>query len=275
MDGGMAARRPFYSWRTCMPAQMTTWKTGDVNVRLFRAGSGIKLVFLHGAAGLQASGPFFETLARQYDVMAFEHPGFGKSDNPASIRNMADMAMYYLDVLDALDGAPCHLIGHSLGGWIAAEVAVRNSSRLASLTLLAPAGVRLKGVPIGDNFIWSPEETVRNLYHDASLAESVLAKTPSEEDAALALVNRYMAAKLAWEPRWFNPALARWLHRIKIPTLLMWGENDKLLPAAYASVWADHIPQLTRALIPHCGHLPHVEKADEVSRVILGFLNGR
>ena len=104
-------------------------------------------------------------------MLVLEHPGFGKSDGPDTIRNVADVAMYYLDVLDGLNAGKVHLIGHSLGGWIAAEVAVRNCQHLASLTLLAPAGIRVKGVPCGDNFIWSPAETARNLFYDQSYAE--------------------------------------------------------------------------------------------------------
>jgi pimeloyl-ACP methyl ester carboxylesterase len=258
-----------------MPAELTTWKTGDVNVRMLKAGSGPRLLFLHGAAGLPPWNSFFDELAKRFEVFALEHPGFGKSDDPPRLRTVSDMAMYYLDVLEAMDGAPVHVVGHSLGGWIAAEAAIRNSSLMSSLTLIAPAGVRRKGFPMGDNFIWSPEETVRNLYHDASVAEAVLANTPSEEDVELALVNRYAAAKLAWEPRWFSPALARWLRRIKARTLMVWGENDKLLPAAYAEVWAEGVPNLKRAMISQCGHLPHVEKAADVSRIVLDFLDGR
>jgi pimeloyl-ACP methyl ester carboxylesterase len=258
-----------------MPAELTTWKTGDVSVRLQKAGSGPRLLFLHGAAGLPPWGPFFEKMAARFEVWALEHPGFGNSDDHPRLRTVADVALYYLDVLEALGGAPVHVVGHSLGGWIAAEAAIRNSALMSSLTLIAPAGVRRKGVPMGDNFIWSPEETVRNLYHDAAFAEAVLAKTPTEEETDLALANRFAAAKLAWDPRWFSPALSRWLHRIKTRTLLVWGENDKLLPAAYADVWAEGVPNLSRAMIPQCGHLPHVEKAEDASRIVLDFLDGR
>ncbi len=130
----------------------------------------------------------------------------------------------------------------------------------------------MKGVPIGDNFIWSPEETVRNLYHDQSLAEQILARTPNEEEAELVLKNRFMAAKLGWEPRWFNPALERWLHRLQVPTLVLWGENDKLLPSRYAALWGERVPDARIELIPQCGHLPHIEKADLAARKIGEFI---
>jgi pimeloyl-ACP methyl ester carboxylesterase len=239
-----------------------------------RDGKGETLVYLHGAAGLPVWQTFFEKLAEHYDVLVPEHPGFGSSDNPAWVRNVADLAMYYLDFLDGLGGGKVHLVGHSLGGWVAAELAVRNATQLASLTLLAPAGIRVKGIPSGDNFIWAPDEAARNLFYDQKFAEAMLARTPTDEEADLQLTNRYMATKFGWEPRWFNPALERWLHRIKVRTLVLWGENDKNLPSAYAKIWRERLPDVRLEIIPQCGHLPHVERADIAVKHILGFLDG-
>jgi pimeloyl-ACP methyl ester carboxylesterase len=182
------------------------------------------------------------------------------------------MAMYYLDFLDALDGPPVHLVGHSLGGWIAAELAVRNAARLRSLTLICPAGLRVKGLTCGDNFIWSREEYARNLFHDQALAEEALAHVPTDEEADIDLTNRYMAVKLGWEPRWFSPALETWLHRIRIPTLMVWGRDDKLFPSAYAKAWAAQIPDIEVEIIPECGHRPQLEKADVAAQRVLAFL---
>jgi len=258
-----------------MPATEETLTTRDVNVRLFRGGSGKTLIFLHGAGGFPGWVPFFDRLAARYEVLAPEHPGFGKSDKPAWMRNVSDLAMYYLDVLDGLGAKDVHLIGHSLGGWTAAELAVRNCARLASLTLIAPAGIRIKGLPVGDNFIWGPEENTRNLYYDQSIADQIVARVPSEEETELALTNRFMAVKLGWEPRWFNPALERWLHRIQVPSLVLWGENDKLLPSRYAEVWGREVPDVTVKIIPECGHLPQIEKADVTADAVLAFIDGR
>src|SRR5262245_10020318 len=228
--------------RDRMTAHEQKHKVRDVAVRLWRDGQGVPLVYLHGAAGVPGWLPLFAQLAKQYEVVVPEHPGFGGSDNPPFIRNVADMAMYYLDFLDELGAARVHLVGHSLGGWIAAELAVRNTARLATLTLIAPAGIRVKGVPAGDNFIWSPEEAARNLFFDQSFADRMLAQVLSDEEADRVLTNRFMAAKLGWEPRWFNPALERWLHRVRLPTLVVWGADDKFLPSRYADLWRERIP---------------------------------
>ncbi len=258
-----------------MAPQEQQHRVRDIAVRLFRAGAGRPLLFLHGAAGVPPWSACFEKLATRYDVFIPEHPGFGTAENAANIRNVADLAMYYLDFLDAMDSGPVHLVGHSLGGWAAAEVAVRNCSRLASLCLIAPAGLRVKGIPTGDNFIWSPEELARNLFHDQSLAEQMSSRTISEEEADRHLTNRFMAARLGWEPRWFNPALERWLHRIRVPSLLLWGDSDKLIPSAYAKRWQESVPDLRTEIIANCGHLPHAEKADATAGRILSFLEGK
>src|SRR5579871_4714824 len=126
--------------------QESAQRVGSIDVRLFRAGHGEKLLYLHGAAGIPAWNSFFDALAGTFEVLMPEHPGFGIDKHAEAINNIADLAMYYLDYLDALDG-PVHLVGHSLGGWTSAEIAVRNCANLATLTLIAPAGLRIKGMP--------------------------------------------------------------------------------------------------------------------------------
>ena len=258
-----------------MPARETTHTVRGVKVRMFTGGEGPPLIFLHGAGGVERWLPFFDLLAAHCAVMVPEHPGFGGSDNPAFIRNVGDVAMYYLDFLDGLGGGKVDLVGNSLGGWIAAELATRNCAHLKTLTLLSPAGVRVKGVPSGDNFIWGPEEAMRNLVHDQAVAERMIAMVPTDAEADRALTNRFMAARLGWEPRWFNPALARWLHRISVPTLVLWGDDDKLLPARYAEVWRKEVPGAQVEIIPNCGHLLHIEKAELVANKVLAFVNGK
>jgi pimeloyl-ACP methyl ester carboxylesterase len=252
-----------------MPAQPTSHKVRDVNVRMLRGGSGPPAVFLHGANGLPQWLPFFEMLAAKCDLHIPEHPGYGTSDNPSWLRNIGDLAMYYLDFLDGLGADKVHLVGQSLGGWAAAEVAIRNCSRIASLTLLAPAGIRVKGKPCGDNFIWDAQESVRNLYHDQTIADQILAVPISDEQADIMLGNRFTTAKLGWEPRWFNPALERWLHRISVPTLVIWGENDKLFPTDYAARWGERVPNCKVKIVAQCGHVPAIEKPDVTAKLTL------
>lgn len=252
--------------------QESIYQVGTIRVRLLSGGEGATLLFLHGSGGLPQWNRFFERLSQKFRVIVPEHPGFGTDTHADRIRDIADLAMYYLDFLDELGAGPVHLIGHALGGWTAAELATRNCSQLRSLTLIAPAGLRVKGLPMGDNFIWSPEELIRNLYHDQRLAAEILARPVTDEDADRQLTNRFMEARLGWQPRWFGPRLAQWLHRISVRSLLIWGREDRLMPSTHAGAWESGIPNLRKHLIAGCGHMPFVEKPSETADAILEFL---
>jgi pimeloyl-ACP methyl ester carboxylesterase len=257
-----------------MPAKLTELKVRDVTVKLHRAGRGPTVLFLHGAGGVPQWLPFFDAMAERYELLVPEHPGFGGSDDPSWIRSMADLAMFYLDLLEEARLDRIHVIGNSLGGWLAAEILIRDRSRFRSLVQLAPAGISVKGVSCGDNFIWGPEEAVRNLYHDQAFADRVLALTPSEAQIDLMLKNRFTVAKFGWQPRWFNPDLEKWLHRIKLPALVVWGDDDKIIPPAYAALWHERLPDAGLVMVDGCGHLPHVEQSALVARHVLDFLEG-
>ncbi len=257
-----------------MAASQTMHRVRDIAVPMLREGSGEPIVFLHGAGGLPPWNAFFDKLAARHEVLVPEHPGFSSPENAKAIRGVPDLAMYYLDFLDALPTGPVHLVGQSLGGWVAAELAIRNCARVKSLTLLAPAGLRVKGTLSGDIFIWTPEETARNLFHDQKFAEQRLAQPVSEEEADRQLTGRFMVARLGWEPRLFSLALERWLHRVTVPTLVLWGENDKVLPSAYAARWRELIPHARVELLGECGHLPQVEKAEATAEKVLAFIAG-
>lgn len=257
-----------------MAAQTTELRVRDVGIRVHRAGRGPVVLFLHGAGGVPQWLPFFDALAERYEVLVPEHPGFGGSDDPAWIRSMPDLAMFYLDLVEEAGLDNIRLIGNSLGGWLAAEILIRDRARFRSLVQLAPAGIRVKGVPAGDNFIWGPEEAVRNLYHDQSFADRILAVRPDEAQMDVMLRNRFTVAKFGWQPRWFDPDLEKWLHRIKLPALIVWGEDDKIMPPAYAALWRERLPEARLVTIEKCGHLPHVEHAARVARHVVDFFEG-
>ena len=256
-----------------MPPQPQIVKIGDVGVSLRRAGKGQPLLFLHGADGYSQWLPFFDALAEQYELLVPEHPGFGASDDPPLIRSVPDMAMFYLDLLETLDLRNLHIVGHSLGGWIAAEILTRDRSRAKSLTLISSAGIRVEGVPSGDLFIWNREELLRNVFYNQSYADIALSLQPTEQQIDTMLKNRFTATKLGWQPRWFDPDLEKWLHRIKLPALIIWGKEDKVMPAAYAALWRERLPDARRlVMIEECGHVPQIEKLGETIGPLRDFL---
>jgi pimeloyl-ACP methyl ester carboxylesterase len=242
-------------------------------VRLLRGGSGPPLIFLHGASGHVGWLPFLDRLARTFDVLAPEHPGFGHSDDPPWLDRPSDLAYFYLDLIELLKLDRVHLVGTSLGGWIAAELAVRNTSRLASLTLVCAVGITAGGVPVDDMFRLSAEENARRFYVDPERARRRL-EMLATADPRLLVRNRSTVVRLAY-PSFVNPDLAKWLHRVDVPTLLVWGENDGLVPPAFGEAYRRLIPNATLSVIPQAGHAPFEEQPDAFLAAFEGFMSGR
>src|SRR5713101_3884676 len=251
---------------------ISTMSIRDCRIRVMRGGSGSPMLFLHGGGGAGIWLPCMAELAKKFDVIAPEHPGFGESDTPAWLDTISDLANFYLDFLDQLDLRGVHLVGSSLGGWIAAELAVRNSTRLASLTLIGAAGIHVKDVEQVDTFLSNDQQRIRDLFYDQDLAEAVIAGAERPELEDVALKNRMITAKLSWQPRNHDPLLRKWLHRIKVPTLLVWGANDRLFPMYYAFAYRQLIPGSKAVVVPECGHLPHVEKGDAFAAELETFI---
>jgi pimeloyl-ACP methyl ester carboxylesterase len=237
-----------------------------------RGGKGAPLLYLHGTDGLSEWPALLDGLAQGFDVIAPDHPGFGASQAPAWIDDVSDLAYCYLDLFEALGLSGVHIVGQSLGGWIALEMAVRSTERLRSLTLISTAGIHVKGVPKSDIFIIDPEELARLVYADPKLGEEAAARASTDKYQDAAILNRIASARFGWQPRFFNPRLERWLHRVKIPTHIIWGESDRIIPPAYAEAFHRLIPGSTLTMIPNAGHLPHVERPDAVAQAMQNFL---
>ena len=236
-----------------------------------RGGKGTTLLYLHGAGGTGNAMPLMTALAQQYDVIVPDHPGFGLSDDPPWLDNIHDVAYYYLDFMAALNLQKVIVLGSSLGGWIAMEIAVRDQSRMQRIILSNAAGLSLPDVAMGDVFLWGDEQKIRNMIFDQALQEKVLSMPISDEQAEINNKNFFTTAKLSWEPRFCDPDLEKWLHRITLPTLIVWGDQDKLFPPAYGENLQQKIPHASYVVIDECGHLPHVEKRQELEKEIITF----
>jgi pimeloyl-ACP methyl ester carboxylesterase len=252
--------------------KISTLTLRGCSIRLMRGGAGPPLLFLHGASGAGAWLPVMQALAQDFDVIVPEHPGFGDSDTPDWLDTIHDLAYFYLDFLDELDLKNVHLVGVSLGGWLAAEIAIRNTSRLASLTLASAAGLYVKGVEQVDPFLLTDEQRIRAFFHDQARADEMIAHTLKPELEDVAMKNRIATAKLSWQPRGYDPHLEKWLHRIDVPTLLLWGAEDRLFPQQHAAAYRDGIPGARAVIIPDCGHVAHLEKAGVFAAEVQGFV---
>ena len=236
-------------------------------------GKGEALLFLHGVQGLPGWTKALERLARRFEVLAPDHPGFGQSDAPDRVDDVPDLAFFYLDVLDALADGRVHVVGHSLGGWIALEMAIRSTARMMSLTLVNAAGIRVEDVPRGDMFI-GPASALGQLFFTDEAAATAWATewqaTPELQEAYDK--NRYAAAKYTWQPRLYNPKLEKWLHRIDVPTHVIASAEDRLIPPPHAAALAAAIRGAERTVLPGCGHLVDIERPELLADTVSGFI---
>jgi pimeloyl-ACP methyl ester carboxylesterase len=237
-------------------------------IKTIRAGTGEPLLFLRGTDASDAWTPFLGALAENFDVIVPEHPGFGGRPVPPWLDTVSDLANFYLDLLDRLDLKRVHLAGTSLGGWIAANMAQRTCQRIASLTLVGAAGVRTPEAPAMDIFIAGEEAALRARFYDPVKADANVASLLTPETEDIRLSNAITIARVAWSPRLYDPHLMKWLHRITAPTLVVWGEHDRVLPRAHADYYAASIPGARQLIIQECGHWVAHERPDKLASAI-------
>jgi pimeloyl-ACP methyl ester carboxylesterase len=242
-------------------------------IRLQSAGDGPPLLYLHGAGGV-AWLPGHTLLAERYRVLLPEHPNWGEDDLTTGLESIDDLVYFYLDFLDQLELERVHLIGHSLGGWLAAEIAVGHAHRLRTLTLVDAAGLWLPETPMPDLFALSAAERSRLGNYDPALAEASIAASATPEGRAAGVRAQTAFARIAWNPYLHNPRLPARLHRVRVPTLLVWGEADEIIPPAYCDAYARLIPHAQVVRLPECGHSPAREQPAAFAKAVLGFLEG-
>jgi pimeloyl-ACP methyl ester carboxylesterase len=249
--------------------ELKTVKTPRVPVRYFEGGSGQSLVFLHGAGGVQANDPFLAKLAAKYHVYAPLVPGYGDSQECYELRDMLDFTLHTWDVVDALGLEKPVLLGHSMGGMIAAEMAAIAPHDVDKLGLIAPAGLWLDNHPIPDLFALMPYEYPRLLFHNVEAGAALLTAGVAIDDPEWLkgfLVTN--ARQLGMAGRILFPiperGLATRLYRIKAKTLLIWGDSDRLISPVYAEAFKKGIKGAELVAIPEAGHMVTIEKPDQV-----------
>jgi pimeloyl-ACP methyl ester carboxylesterase len=249
---------------------------GGGRVHLLRGGTGEPVLFLHAAGGAGTWLPFHGMLAaRGFEVIAPDHPGFGKSDEFPEVEGVDDLVFHYLDVLDALGLDRPHVVGGSFGGWIAAELALYLPQRVASLTLLSAAGLRLPEHPVTDLFLVPPARLPETLFHNPPPPAPVPPPgTPPDLDAIIAAYREATAlARFTWVPFMSDPKLERRLHRIAAPTLVVAPSDDRVIPVEHARRYAERIPNATYSEVPDCGHAMYFEQPEEFTSRVAAFLN--
>jgi pimeloyl-ACP methyl ester carboxylesterase len=255
-------------------------------VEIAETGRGAPLLYLHGFADLHAASvewlPFHETLARSFRVIAPAHPCCAGSDEDEDIETIDDLAFRYIETIDALGFDKVDVAGTCVGGWIAAELAVRYPERINRVALIGASGLFLREHPIGDLF-WEMQAlqgTIyaglrRLLFADAAAPEALAMFPDSRTDPAREL-SRYKTmrflSRIGFSPPYFyNRKLRDRLHRFAGPALLLWGERDRMVPPAHARAYEAGLSKAKLRLVPGAGHSPHVERPTETAAAIAAF----
>ena len=253
--------------------ELKTVQTPHVPVRYLEGGSGPALVFLHGAGGVTAEDPFLNALAKAHHVYAPLIPGYGDSEECPEIRDMLDFTLHSWDVVEALGLKDPILVGHSMGGMLAAEMAAVQPNDVSRLALIAPAGLWDDDHPIVDLFATMPYEMPALLFHDAEAGAAMMTAGRNVEDPNF--LQTYLVAnarQLGMAGRILFPiperGLSTRLYRIKARTVLVWGDSDKLVPPVYAHAFKKGIAQCELVSIPEAGHMVPIEKTDAVVEAV-------
>ncbi len=258
------------------PAQTRRVSVHGVSVDVLEYGTGRPLLFLHGEEGPTAwSTEYLERLSERFRVIAPWHPGFGASQLPSHYRDIGDLALFYLDFLEQEGLEDVVVVGASFGGWLASEVAVRNNSRIGSLVLIDPVGIRISADPtavdITDLDALTPADRAKATFHDPSLAERDL--TVLDEQAREGIARSLEAlARFGWTHYLHNRALLQWLHRAQRPTLVLRGASDGVVSRSYHDAFAAAIGADGVVEIANAGHSPHLEQPEATVRALTAFV---
>jgi pimeloyl-ACP methyl ester carboxylesterase len=245
-----------------------------IALEIVRRGSGRPILLLHGFQTVDLEARFLDLLAQHGEVTAPSSPGFGNSPRPKDFDTVYDLVHLYLEMLDTLPGDKVALVGLSFGGWLAAEIAVLCSHRLAKLVLVDPVGIKIsdRETPdILDLFEKSPDEVRRRSWHDPDRFAPDF-NAMSDEALVVYARNREALCVYAWHPYMYNPQLPRWLNRIKVPTLLVWGASDRVVSPDYGRAYSRLIPGARFELIEGAGHHPEIEQPEMFVERVLRFL---
>jgi pimeloyl-ACP methyl ester carboxylesterase len=248
-----------------------------VAVECVDKGRGRPLLFLHPGIGLDPRSAVLDRLAEHGRVIAPSHPGFGGSEQPRSFTTIDDLAYFYLDLLDQLDLTDTTIVGVSIGAWIAAEMAVKSTARVSHLVLANAVGIKTSDREtrdIADIFAVTEAQFNELAYSNPKIAERDY-KTMADADVRLVARNREATARYAWSPYMHNPKLKARLHRIRVPTLFLWGTDDRILSESYGRTYCAAIAGARFETIARAGHFPHLEQPEEFSRKVFAFIEGQ
>jgi pimeloyl-ACP methyl ester carboxylesterase len=260
-----------------MKAREETIRVGGIDVHTWVGGQGEPLLVLHGAGGNRGFTRWLERVAERFTVWAPSHPGFGLSGDADWMEGIDDLARFHLWFIDAAKLGRPHVLGHSIGGWTAAEMAVMSPASMQKLILVAPAGLKPERGEILDVFFHPPQERMAMTVYDPKTIpewQALFGTPPTPQQLEIATRNMEMTARLTWKPYMHDPRLPHFLPRVTNPALVIWGREDRVVPVECGEQYAKLLPNATLTVLEKCGHLPPVEQPDRFADLVTGFLGG-
>ena len=244
-----------------------------LRIEVIEGGEGRPLLFLHPGIGIGPKAAVLDAFAAKARLIAPSHPGFGASELAPSMTTVDDLAYFYLDLMDELDLRDAIVVGVSFGAWIAAEIAIKSTARMSYLVLANAVGIKVGGREtrdIADIFAMLEPQFNKLAFSDPKVGERDYKSMPEAELVAVAR-NRESLARFAWQPYMHDPKLKSRLHRIRIPTLFLWGKDDCILSEDYGRAYCAAIPGARFELIEKAGHFPHLEQPKRFAERVLAF----
>ena len=265
-----------------MTTASQTWTESIVDVagtrvQLVKGGTGEPLLLLHGEMGHPGWLAVHEAFAQRFTVYVPSHPGFGTSDRLDWMMNMRDLAGWYRAALDELGLGQVNAIGFSLGGWLAAEMASMCPHQFKRLVLVGAMGIKPPTGEIFDLFLETAKDYITASFLDPANTEEfqqIYPDEPTAERVEELEVAREQACRLGWRPYMHYPALPQLLRGVKrLPTLIVWGRQDPIVPVSAAEVYQESIEGSRLAVLDDCGHHPEIERSEEFVRLVGEFLD--
>lgn len=238
-------------------------------------GQGRPFLLLHGGGGPLTVNAFADLLAteRPARVITPTHPGFAGTPRPESLTTVRDLAALYAGLLSDLDLRGVTVVGNSIGGWIASEMALLDTSRIGGLVLVDAVGIKVVGHPVVDFFSLTPRQVAEASYHDPDRFGVDPTKLPAE--ALQAMVGNRAALTVYAGVQMYDESLDSRLSGVTVPTLVLWGDSDRIADADYGRAFAAAIPGAEFKVLSDTGHLPQIETPAQLLEAIWSFTAAR
>ena len=254
-----------------------TWADSSMEIagtklHVVRGGNGPTVLVLHHDIGTLDRLPFYDALAQSFDVVIPHHPGWGRSERPLWLRNPRDIAATHQWLLTALGARDVSLVGLGFGGWIAAEMASLAPTGFRRLVLVGAMGIKPPEGDIADQAIVSYIDYPRAGFHDPAAFERVYGNVSTDQLEAWDIA-REMCFRTAWKPYMYSLGLPHLLGGVQAPALVVWGDDDRIVPRSAADAYVRALPSARLEIVPACGHWVDMEKPDVLAKLVTSFVN--